>query len=174
MLCICRKHVRALAVLLLALGGCAGPLQYKQLTNTAHGLPPAHELSGTAFYPQQIHHCGPAALATVLAAAGVSTTPEELSQLVYLPQREGSLSIELTAAVRHFGYLSYELQPRLQDLLTEIASGHPVLVLQNLGLSWLPRWHYAVAIGYNLQEETIILRSGAHRRVLTDIATFER
>ena len=27
-----------------------------------------------------------------------------------------------------------------------------LLVLQNLGLSWLPRWHYAVVVGYDLAE----------------------
>ena len=34
--------------------------------------------------------------------------------------------------------------------MTEIAAGHPVLGPQNLSLEWYPRWHYAVAIAYNL------------------------
>jgi hypothetical protein len=171
-----RRHAPAplLLLSLSLLAACAGGLQYKQLATTAAGLPPAHELEATPFYPQEIHHCGPAALATALEAAGRRIDPEELARLVYLPEREGSLAIEMTAAVRHFGYLPYRLRPELSELIAEIAHGHPVVVLQNLGLQWLPRWHYAVAVGYDLPADRIILRSGPHRRVLVDIATFER
>lgn len=167
------KHIAALP-LLLVLGACSGGLQHKQLDDTTAGLPPVHELSATPFYPQKTYHCGPAALATALDAAGRKISPDELAGLVYLPERRGSLAIELAAAVRHLGYLPYQLKPELADLLGEIAQGRPVVVLQNLGLSWLPRWHYAVAVGYNLPANQIILRSGVHQRVLTDIATFER
>jgi tetratricopeptide (TPR) repeat protein len=174
-LCVVGKKLRPYAsmLLLLLLGACTG-LQHKQLAVTAAGLPSVQELSATPFYPQAIHHCGPAALATALTAAGRNTSPEQLVQLVYLPGREGSLAVELSSAVRHFGYLPYQLQPSLADLLVEIAQGRPVIVLQNLGLSWLPRWHYAVAIGYDLAGDQIILRSGVHERVLTDMKTFER
>src|SRR5690606_27832620 len=44
----------------------------------------------------------------------------------------------------------------------ELAAGHPVLVLQNNGLSWLPAWHYAVVVGMNPLDETLRLRSGTH------------
>lgn len=166
---------RVLAPLLLALlGGCAAGLQHKQLATAASGLPPAHELRATPFHSQEVHHCGPAALATALGAAGRGISPEELAGLVYLPEREGSLTVEMAAAVRHLGYLPYQMRPELSDLIAEIAHGRPVVVLQNLGLRWLPRWHYAVAIGYDLPRGQIILRSGIHRRVITDIATFER
>jgi tetratricopeptide (TPR) repeat protein len=176
--CITRRHLRfstaLLSLHLLLTAGCTGTMQYKQLAGTAQNLAPVYELSATPFYPQEIHHCGPAALATVLDAAGAEVSPDQLAQLVYLPQRRGSLSMELASAVRRFGYLPYQLQPRLADLLAEIEHGRPIVVLQNLGLSWLPRWHYAVVIGYDLPRQQIILRSGVHQRVLTDIATFER
>jgi len=45
-------------------------------------------------------------------------------------------------------------------LLAELAAGHPVLILQNLGLSWFPRWHYAVVIGYDRGANRVILHSG--------------
>ncbi|MEO7385334.1 MAG: hypothetical protein ABIX37_00195, partial [Gammaproteobacteria bacterium] len=51
---------------------------------------PRHELTGVPFFPQTIHQCGPAALATVLGASGVIATPDELAPLVYLPGRRGS------------------------------------------------------------------------------------
>jgi tetratricopeptide (TPR) repeat protein len=39
-----------------------------------------------------------------------------------------------------------------------------VIVLQNLGLHWFPRWHYAVVIGYGLKENVVILHSGREAR----------
>jgi tetratricopeptide (TPR) repeat protein len=59
-------------------------------------------------------------------------------------------------------------------LLREIAAGTPVVVLQNLALDWAPRWHYAVAIGYDLDEREIVLRSGVTRRLAMSLDTFER
>jgi tetratricopeptide (TPR) repeat protein len=58
-------------------------------------------------------------------------------------------------------------------MLTEVAAGNPVVVLQNLGLGWYPVWHYAVAIGYDLGKEEIILRSGANQRLVLPFSTFE-
>src|SRR4029077_18114057 len=65
------------------------------------------------------------------------------------------------------------LKPNLSDLLTEIAEGNPVLVLQNLALDWHPVWHYAVAIGYDLKARSITLRSDEERRVHMPLAPSE-
>jgi tetratricopeptide (TPR) repeat protein len=40
-----------------------------------------------------------------------------------------------------------------------------VLVLQNLGAARLPRWHYAVLIGYDAAANVAILRSGLDERL---------
>jgi tetratricopeptide (TPR) repeat protein len=45
-----------------------------------------------------------------------------------------------------------------------VATGLPVLVLQNLGFAWLPRWHYAVVVGYDAEQKAVILRSGRTER----------
>jgi tetratricopeptide (TPR) repeat protein len=52
----------------------------------------------------------------------------------------------------------------MDSLLLELSSGNPVVVLQNLGFGSLPVWHYAVAIGYDLEKDEIYLRSGKDRR----------
>src|SRR6185503_18423833 len=49
----------------------------------------------------------------------------------------------------------------------------PVIVLQNLALDWYPVWHYAVAIGYDLEARRITLRSGEERRLQMPLSTFE-
>jgi tetratricopeptide (TPR) repeat protein len=59
--------------------------------------------------------------------------------------------------------VAYQLAPKFTDLLTEIASGNPVVVLQNLGMVF-EGWHYAVAIGYDYDPGVLILRSGEDER----------
>jgi tetratricopeptide (TPR) repeat protein len=136
------------------------------------GLPAKVELADTPFFSQARYQCGPAALATVLNAHGVTVTPDELVSQVYLPAREGSLQAEIKAAVRRQGLLAVAVEPALDALLAEIAAGHPVLVLQNLGLNWLPRWHYAVVVGYDLTRQELVLRSGTEPRRITPLGVF--
>ena len=171
-------HIRRLAgvlIFVLLLSGCASAWQTETLrTDPPRDLPPLQELTQTPFYPQQQYQCGPAALATVLNYHAVGVTPQELVPLVYLPERQGSLQIEIIAAARHHGMLTYQLRPDMAGLLTEVASGHPVLVMQNLSFGWLPMWHYAVVVGYDLANEELVLRSGTTRRWITSLAAFER
>jgi len=164
-----------LLICLLVLSSCASTPQSQHIqTNGLGSLPSAVELTDTPFYPQTEYQCGPAALATLLQTHGVKTTPEELSKQVYIPERKGSLQIEMTVAARHHEMLPYKLEPRLVNLFTEIAAGNPVLVLQNLGFEWYPQWHYAVVIGYDTDSHEIILRSGTTRRWVTPFEVFER
>jgi tetratricopeptide (TPR) repeat protein len=155
------------------LAGC-GTLfpQTAQLRNgLPDSLPPRVELKDVPFFPQTEYQCGPAALATVLAASGERVTPEDLVSQVYLPERKGSLQVEMLAAARRHGRVSYQLAPRFDDLLRELAAGNPVIVLQNLGIS--DGWHYAVAVGYDYDDAEMILRSGDKERETLHFWTHE-
>lgn len=155
---------------LVLLAGCAArPLPLEDA-----GLPPHMELRQTPFFAQQAYQCGPAALATLLVQRGVDTTPEALVGRVYLPVREGSLQVEMVAAARAEGLLVYPLEPRLEALLTELAAGNPVLVLQNLGGAAWPQWHFAVLVGYDLAQQRLILRSGTEARASMTFRAFLR
>jgi hypothetical protein len=48
-------------------------------------------------------------------------------------------------------------------LMQRAAAGHPVVVMQNLGLSWYPKRHYAMVIGYELEKQIVTLCSGKIR-----------
>ena len=157
---------------MLLLAGCATGLQAPGLKDSVAGLGPV-ELESVPFFPQTEYQCGPAALATVLNWSGTAVTPGDLAPAVYLPGRRGSLQLELQAAARRFGRVPYVLEPRLDHLLQEVAAGHPVLVLQNLGTGWFPRWHYAVAVGFDLARQEMVLRSGTRRAYRIDLALFE-
>jgi tetratricopeptide (TPR) repeat protein len=130
------------------------------------------ELEATPFYPQKKYQCGPAALAAVLGASSVDATPEALVPIVYLPARHGSLQVEMQAAPRKFGRLSYPLSRNLDSMLAELNAGRPVLVLHNYGLPFWPKWHYAVVIGYDSATDRFILRSGKKRRAEWRARTF--
>ena len=97
------------------------------------GVEQTVELTAVPFFPQDEYQCGPAALATVLSHSGVDVTPEPLVSQVYLPSRQGSLQIEMLAAPRRYGRVSYQLAPRYADVLREVAAGNPVIVLQDVG-----------------------------------------
>ena len=62
----------------------------------------------------------------------------------------------------------------LTKILSELRAGHPVLVFQTLGLSWIPRFHYAVAIGYDLSARTLLLHTGRSERRPVSLRLFER
>lgn len=164
------RHGAFLIVLLLA--GCATQTR-TLLQGPAADLPARIELSSAPFHPQERYQCGPAALATVLGASGFDVAPDVLVAQVYVPAREGSLQPEMLAAARSNGAVSMTIAPRLDALLGEVAAGHPVVVLQNLSLSWAPLWHYAVVIGYDLAQGDIILRSGTTARLTMPLSTFE-
>jgi tetratricopeptide (TPR) repeat protein len=136
-------------------------------------LPPKHELTAVPFFPQEEYQCGPASLAMAVSWSGLPLRPEDLVDEVYTPARKGSLQIAVIAAARRHGRLAYEVSD-LESLFPEIAAGYPVLILQNLGVSWFPVWHYAVVIGYDAEDKTIILRSGTTARKVMPFGVFEK
>jgi tetratricopeptide (TPR) repeat protein len=168
-----KAGVFILAACVLALSGCASLVPQTVALRDAmpSGLPEKVELTEVPFFPQTEYQCGPAALATALGAFGAKVTPEDLVHEVYLPERKGSLQVEMLAAARRHGMVSYLLQPRFEDLLRELAAGNPVIVLQNLGLR--EGWHYAVAVGYDYRIGDLILRSGISERETLNFAVHE-
>jgi hypothetical protein len=157
---------------LVGLSGCASSSE-GLLRRLPRGLPASVELSEVPFFPQTAYECGPAALATVLVAAGVPADPQGLTERVFLPARQGSLQLEMLAGARREGLLALRLEGTLGALLREVAAGRPVVVLQNLGLDLAPVWHYAVLVGYSLPRSEVLLRSGIVDRFPLPMPLFE-
>ncbi len=164
--------------------GAAGLLALALLAacTTAPGLPPpgdpqlaalptAGAVEAVPFFPQEDYYCGPAALAMVLAWSGLKVTQDDLVEVVYTPGRQGTLQADILAGARRYGRLAVPVAS-VPDLLAEIDAGHPILVLQNLGLQIFPQWHYAVATGYDLTTGTLRLHSGRIADHETRLSTF--
>jgi hypothetical protein len=163
-------------VAVLALPGCAqwsAPQTQALLAPQGSDLPRVVEWSATPFYPQTDYQCGPAALATAMAAVGQTVSVSALAGEVFVPGRQGSLQIEMLAAPRRHGLIGTRLPASLPALLREVAAGHVPVVLLNLGLPIYPLWHYAAVVGYDLERGDIVLRSGTTQRLSMPLFTFE-
>ena len=163
------------AFLLLLLGGCAGLVPQTMGLRDAwpQGVPERAEARSVPFFAQDEYQCGPAALATTLVHVGARVTPDELVSRVYLPGREGSLQAEMLAAPRRYGLVSYQIAPRFDELLREVAAGNPVIVLQDIGIGPITRWHYAVVVGFDYPAGELYLRSGTTERLAIPFTIFE-
>ena len=162
------KLIPLLLAAALVLGGCASQPQWPEESRASA----SHVISDAPFHPQEAYQCGPAALATMFNHRSVDTTPEKLVDQVYVPERGGSLQVEMVATARAHGLLAYPLEPELTAIVREVEAGNPVLVMQNLGLDWWPQWHYAVVIGYNRGRDRIILHTDTRRRHAEPVRPF--
>lgn len=159
-------------LLLIGAPGCAA-VQTQRVIENRGALPAFAEIDSVRFFAQEQYYCGPAALAMALAFTGLPVMPDDLVGEVYTPGRQGTFAADILAAARRRGRIAIETN-ELDALLRELAAGHPVVVFQNLSLPIFPQWHFAVAIGYDLNERQIILRSGVNRRLLVPLDAFER
>jgi hypothetical protein len=158
-------------LLLIFLIGCAGLKKWEMLQK-AGDLPPRFELKTVPFFPQKAHQCGPAALAMALNWSGLPVSPEDLTDEVFTPTRKGSLQTALISSARRHGRIAY-ISMGMDAIFSEVAAGHPVVILQNLGLSWYPVWHYSVVVGYDLPKKFVILRSGTTPRKIMPSRVFQ-
>lgn len=158
---LCKSIVLlGLAALLSACAGRAPSLP--ELNHLSH-LPRQVMLDDVLFHAQDEYQCGPAALAMMTNHQGVPDTPDDLVDRVYIPERKGSLQVEMVSAARERDLLVYPLERKLEAILAELDAGHPVLVMQNLAFDWYPQWHYAVVVGYDLNQKVLYVHSGLNK-----------
>ena len=166
------QHLCSLFFLLMIVG-CSSSAYNKKIQALSDDLP-QQQLLDVPFNAQQQYQCGPAALSSLFQYRGLDITAEHLKDQVYIPDKKGSIQLEMKAAVRRAGWLPYQLTGDIHNLLREIEAGNPVLVFQNLGVSFAPQYHYAVAIGFDVQQQELILHSGTHKNYRLAMKTFMR
>ncbi|WP_215398371.1 PA2778 family cysteine peptidase [Rheinheimera oceanensis] len=164
-----------LAGLLITLTACQTPPQTKQLLAAPPDIARRHFIAQVPFYPQQEYFCGPTTLSEVAGFYGLQKSPVDIAPNTFTPGLEGTLQIEMVAATRQLGLLAYEQKrANMSQLLSLVADNIPVIVLQNNSIAWLPQWHYAVVIGYDIDTAEVILHTGVTEAHRLNFATFER
>lgn len=167
------KFIRLLVVALLFISCATVTRQTDSLVKHHPDLPRKSQINDVPFIKQAINHCGPAALAMVMRHAGHPASLEEVTKQTFTKGAKGTFQSEMISAVRRQGMMGIVIND-LSSLGREIAAGRPVIVFQNLGLSFYPRWHYAVTLGYDLDGPDIILHSGKDKFTKMDMRYFER
>lgn len=125
------------------------------------------------FIKQKENYCGPAALGMMLNYVGYSVTMDDLAKQMYTPKQKGSLPTDVISTTRRHGFLAVPIAD-LRSILTEVSAQKPVMVFQNLGIKQYTAWHYAVVVGYDLEDKKVILHSGVDKFKKVDIKEFER
>jgi hypothetical protein len=172
------RRLAFIGAALVALTGCASqtPQVDRLLTddNTeTRSERRAHQIENVPFINQSAGHCGPATLAMVMKSYGRMTSVDELAGQVYTPGANGTFQTDMISASRRNGMLAIPIEG-FTSLLGEVSAGHPVIVFENLMLSWLPQWHYAVVFGFDLDRETVRMHSGSEESKSWDIRKLER
>lgn len=160
---------------LALLSGCATrAVQTEAIRASAPaGIPLQKEIAGVPFIEQSENHCGPATLAMALGFYQQSLGMEQVAPMMYNSEKKGTLQADMLSAARRLGMNAVVIEG-LPALLQEVAAGHPVIVFENLALSWLPQWHYAVVYGYDLSTSHVLMHSGPEKAKRWDMAKFER
>ncbi len=148
--------------------------QADQILMNSGQLPRQAQIENIVFIDQSAGFCGPATLAMAMNWAGASSiSVDELAMQVFTPGMNGSLQTDLISASRRHGLMAVQIDS-LQSLLSEVAAGHPVIVFENLSLSWAPQWHFALVVGYDLNKQQVIMHSGHDSSFHWDLRKFER
>lgn len=168
------QQILSVLALSICLSGCVTPAkQTETLLASPGNLPPSSVIQNVEFIDQSTGYCGPATLTMALRWAGKAITLEELAPQVFSPGLKGSLQTDLISASRRQAMMAVKIEG-LNQLLTEVAAGHPVIIFENLALSWAPQWHYALVLGFDLTRQEIILHSGHDPYYHWDLSKFER
>ncbi|WP_052155026.1 PA2778 family cysteine peptidase [Aliiglaciecola lipolytica] len=173
---LCKLIVRLSCILaLVLLAGCQSTPQADALKLSAPtDIASQKHIRDVPFYPQQAFYCGPTTLSEVFNYYGTAVTAEDIAPKLFIPEKEGSLQLEMISATRQYDFLAYSGKGTLQQLLYSIDQDVPVIVFQNQSISLLPMWHYAVVIGYDLSSQTIQLHTGLTENHSMSFELFER
>lgn len=159
----------------LLVSGCASRAVQTHAVRAAApaGIPLQKEIIGVPFVEQSENYCGPATLSMALGFYNKSIGMEQVAPLMYNTEKKGTLQADMLSAARRLGMNAVAIEG-LPALLQEVAAGHPVIVFENLALSWLPQWHYAVVYGYDLNTPHVLMHSGPEAAKRWDMEKFER
>ncbi|MBR2655459.1 MAG: PA2778 family cysteine peptidase [Loktanella sp.] len=153
------------------LTACAAPFDADARLSV--DVPTRAQVADVPLIRQNAFYCGPASIAMVMQWAGADVTQDQVAALAFSPGAGGTYTADMIGSSRRLGQLAVETGT-FDQLLAEVAAGHPVIVFQNLGLGVAPVWHYGVVTGYDFARDEVYLNSGQEDQMVMPFAVFER
>ncbi|NWF92620.1 MAG: peptidase C39 family protein [Syntrophaceae bacterium] len=129
-------------------------------------------IENVPFYPQEAYQCGPASMAGVFSYWKVKVSPEEIAEEIYSPSAKGTLTLDMVLYAERKGLKANWYKGSLEDIKEKVDSGHPVIVLVDLGFWFYQQNHFMVVTGYD--ERGVIVNSGRERQKFIPARDFLR
>jgi ABC-type bacteriocin/lantibiotic exporter with double-glycine peptidase domain len=148
------KEFILLFLMIPLLFSCAGSIPLKESGT-------ARILSHVPFYPQETWQCGPASMAAVLNYWGLKVSPADIAAAIYSQEAKGTLDVDMVFYAAKKGWKTRQYRGGREDVIKEIDSGIPVIVLVDYGFWIYQQRHFMVVIGYD--ENAVIAHSGKER-----------
>ncbi len=167
------KSLTLIGFLFLTIGCATRTPQTERLIKNRGDLPLAGHIKNIPHVIQKENHCGPATLVMVLNHLKKNVSAEVLAHTMMITNLKGTFQADMLLEARRQGMLTFKISS-LEQLLTEVSHGNPIIVFQNVGLESLPQWHYSVVTGYDLSVPQIYLHSGPDKNDSNDLRFFER
>lgn len=111
------------------------------------------------FVAQEKNMCGPVVLKMATHFSAPQFTLNDLKEMTFREEAQGTFQSDILSASRRMGLTPYRVS-NSADLWSQIRDGRPVIVFQNMGVSWLPAWHFSLVVGYNAEKDQVLLHSG--------------
>jgi tetratricopeptide (TPR) repeat protein len=111
------------------------------------------------FISQEEHMCGPSVLKMATSFSAPTYSLAEIEKMTFREDAQGTFQSDILSAARRMGLTPYRVNTTA-EMWKQIREERPVIVFQNLGLSWLPAWHFSLLVGYDAAKDRVIMHTG--------------
>jgi hypothetical protein len=151
---------------------CAACSSGPQLQPETALLPERVELVDVPFFYLNDAYGGSSALAAVLNHHAVIATPGIVETRMRKLAKGKSQQDALAVVARSYDQLVYPVATDLDSLIQQVAGGQPVLVHIEKSFAG-PGGEFALLVGYDQRERTVVLRQGHARRWRVSLSDFD-
>lgn len=124
----------------------------------------SEKVENVPFYSQLSYQCGPASLAGVLNFYGEAETPDKIARAIFRDNIRGTVTLDMVLYAREKGFSARWYSGSPHDIQCAVDGGVPLIVMVDLGVANLSKYHYMVVVGY--EPGGVIVNSGKEREKL--------
>ncbi|KYG65558.1 hypothetical protein AZI86_00310 [Bdellovibrio bacteriovorus] len=134
---------------------------------------PQEKVLDIPFLAQEKNMCGPVVLKMATNFSAPEYTLSDLKEMTFREEVQGTFQSDILSAARRMGLTPYRV-PSSSAMWSQIRDGRPVIVFQNLGVSWLPAWHFSLLVGYDSVKDKVYLHTGTEALQSIGIKRFQK